>query len=139
MIKRAGAVCMLLAGCATGGVVANHESTARAVPRFEMTAAIADTTRVFPVAEAPQLPSADRLGSTIRSELGEVASADVRMCVAPDGRVRTVEVVRGSSLAAFDQALVRDISDWQFSGMPGSSREDLQSCEVATIHYRPHQ
>jgi TonB family protein len=139
MFKLAGAVCLLFAGCATGGVGANRESAAHAAPKFEMTAAVADTARVFPVAVDPQLPTADRMGREIRSELGEVASADVRLCVAPDGRVRKVEIVRGSSFAEFDQALVHDIADWQFSGMPGSSHANLQSCEVATINYRPHR
>lgn len=103
-----------------------------------MTAA-ADTVRVFPVAENPRLPSADRLSRRIRAELGEVASADVRLCVAPDGRVRRIELVRGSSLAAFDQAVMRDIADWQFLVFPGSSSTvHLRNCEIVTIEYRPH-
>ncbi|TMQ28545.1 MAG: hypothetical protein E6J90_00415 [Deltaproteobacteria bacterium] len=139
MFKLAGALCLMLAACATGGVSANRESAAHAAPRFEMTAPVTDTPRVFPVATDPQLPSADRMQREIRSELGEVASLDVRMCVAPDGRVRKVEVVRGSSLAEFDQAVVHDVADWQFSGMPGTSHAgNLQSCEIATISYRLH-
>ena len=138
MFKPAGAVCLFLVGCATGGVGANREPATHAAPRFEMTAVADDPLRVFPAAKDPQLPTADRMRHEIRTELGEVASADVRLCVAPDGRVKKVEIVRGSSFAALDQAIVRDVADWQFSGMPGSSRDDLQSCEVATIHYRPH-
>jgi TonB family protein len=139
MSKSAGALCLLFAGCVTGGVGANRESAAHAAPRFEMTAAVADTPRVFPVAIDPQLPTADRMRREIRTELGEVASADVRLCVAPDGHVRNVEIVRGSTLAEFDQAILHDMAHWQFSGMPGSSHaENLQSCEIATITYRPH-
>lgn len=99
----------------------------------------ADTARVFPVASDPRLPSADRIARQIRDELGEVASADVRLCVAPDGRVQDIQIVRGTSLAQFDQAVVHDMADWQFSGSPGSSQGGkLKNCEIATIRYRPH-
>lgn len=138
MSKRASAFCLLCAACAAGGVAVDREAAPHVAPRFEVTAA-ADTVRVFPVAEDPRLPSADRLSRRIRAELGEVASADVRLCVAPDGRVQGVEIVRGSSLAAFDQALMHDIAGWQFSKLPRSSRTaNLRNCETATIHYRPH-
>lgn len=138
MLKSTGALCLLLVGCATGGVGANRESTSHAsTPRLAMTA-IADSQHVFPAAQDPQLPSADRLRRQIRDELGDVASADVRLCVSPDGRVRKVELVRGSSLREFNDAVVRDIADWQFSGIPGATSDSLQSCEIATISYRPH-
>lgn len=128
-------LCLLLAACATGAVAVDRETAPHAAPRIEMTAA-ADTVRGFPVAKAPELPSAGRMYRQILTELGGVASADVRLCVAADGRVQDVRIVRGSSLAAFDQALVHDVVDWQFSEMPGSSTAHLRSCEIATISYR---
>src|SRR5262252_3969035 len=121
MFKLAGALCLLFAGCATGGVGANRESASHAAPRFEVTAV--EAKRTFPAAQDPQLPSADQMRRTIRDELGEVASADVRLCVSPEGRLRKVEIVRGSSLAELDEAILRDIGDWQFSGIPGSSQD----------------
>jgi TonB family protein len=128
-------LCLLVAACATGGLAVDRETAPHAVPRIEMTA-VADTARVFPVARAPELPSADRIARKIRTELGEVASAEVRLCVTADGRVESARIVRGSSLAEFDQALLYDMADWQFSGMPGSNTAHLRSCEIATISYR---
>jgi len=137
MTKLAGLFCLLLAACATGALGVERETAPRATPRIEMTTK-ADTARMFPVALDPQLPSADRMSRRIRTELGGVASADVRLCVAADGRVQGVQIVRGSSLAEFDQALSHDVTDWQFSELPGSTTAHLRSCEIATIVYRAH-
>lgn len=145
MMKPA-AFCILLAACATGGAGAGGIRVDReaaphaAAPRLDLHAAASEGTRVFPVAIDPQLPSADRIGREIRGELGEVASAEIRLCVAADGRVHSVQLVRGSSLAEFNEAVVHDVASWQFSGSPGWSRPNrLKSCELATIRYRPHR
>jgi hypothetical protein len=125
--------CLSLAACATGG---GHRSPHPAA----LVVVDDDTSKVFPIARNPQLPSADRMSDAIRSGLGDVASADVRLCIAPDGRVQAVDLVRGSSLAAFDEAVLHDAAEWQFSGMPGSSTPmGLRTCGVTTISYRPHR
>jgi hypothetical protein len=131
---------MLLAACATGGAGLDREASPHARARFEVTS-IEDTDPEFPVARNPRLPSADHLSHVIWSKLDGVASVEVQMCVAPDGHVQTLSVVRGSSLADFDAAVKHDASDWQFSGMPGSSSfaSSLRTCELATITYRPHR
>jgi hypothetical protein len=127
------AFCLSFAACATGGVARDTAPPVHVVLDD-------DTSTIFPAARNPQLPSADRLSSTIRSGLGEVASADIRLCVRPDGRVQAVDLVRGSSVAAFDEAVLRDAAEWQFSDMPGSSTPiGLRTCRVATISYRPHR
>jgi TonB family protein len=102
---------------------------------------VEDTDPAFPMARNPKLPSADRLTGVIWDKLEGVASVEVHLCVAPDGHVQTVSVVRGSTLAAFDAAVKSDVTDWQFSGMPGSSSfaSNLRTCELATITYRPHR
>ena len=140
MSKFLAAFCMSLAACASGGAGLAREAAPHAAARFERASA-ADTSPVFPVAKNPQLRSADRIAGAIRSELGGVASADVRLCVAPDGHVRAVSLVRGSSLAAFDEAVLHDAADWQFSALPGSSTfaSGLRTCQVATITYRAHR
>ena len=126
---------MLLAACATGGGGLDRETAPRAAARLGTSI---DTSQVFPVAENPQLPSADRMHKVISSELGGVASVDVHLCVAPDGHVQGVSLVRGSSLHEFDAAVLHDAVDWQFSGRPGTSSfaSTLRTCEVATITYR---
>jgi len=138
MSKFLAALCLTLSACTMGGARIDRETAPRAAARFEA-AAPADTAKVFPVAQNPQLPSADRMFKVIRDELGALASVDVRLCVAPDGRVQAVDLLRRSRLAAFDEAVLRDVADWQFSGMPGSTTSKLRTCEVATISYRPHE
>jgi hypothetical protein len=131
MMSKLAVFCLLFAGCAAGGAGAgvDRETKPHAAPVAMV--AMSDTAG-FPTARNPRLPSADRIARQIRTELGEVASADVRLCVAPDGRVQTVQIVRGTSLGDFNDALVRDVSDWQFSAT------NLRACEVTTISYRLH-
>lgn len=96
----------------------------------------ADAARVFPGAIDPRLPSADRVAHQIRATFGDTASIEVRLCVAPEGRVTSVEVVRGSSLPAFDQLVIADAMRWRFAALPGP--DSVRTCEQATITYRPH-
>jgi TonB family protein len=136
MLKLVAVSCLLFAACA--GVGANavrvDGEIASHAPRLAMTA------RMYPVGVDPRLPSADQISRKVRAELGEVASADVRVCVAADGRVREVQLLRGTALPEFNQAVVHDLSDWQFSGIPGSTGAATPAnCGVATISYRPHQ
>ena len=130
---------MLLAACAAGGAGLDREASPHARARFEGTTL--DSDPAFPIVRNPKLPSADRLTGLIWSQLDGVASVGVHLCVAPDGHVQAVSVVRSSTLAAFDAAVKRDVTDWQFSGMPGSSSfaSHLRTCELATITYRPHR
>jgi TonB family protein len=134
-----GASMMLVSACAAGGAGLDREAGPHARARFEGTTV--DSDRAFPIVRNPRLPSADRLTGLIRSQLDGVATVGVHLCVAPDGHVQAVSVVRGSTLAAFDAAVKRDVTDWQFSGMPGSSSfaSNLRTCELATITYRPHR
>src|SRR5262249_19087796 len=124
----------------TGGAGLDRETAHHARARFEVTS-VEDTDPAFPAARNPRLPSADRLTHVIWSKLAGVASVDVHLCVAPDGHVQGLSVIRGSSLEAFDAAVKNDVADWQFSGMPGSSSfaSNLRTCEIATITYRPHR
>ena len=52
----------------------------------------------------PELPSVDRIAHLIRAQLGDAASADLDVCVAPSGRVTDVTLARTSTLRAFDDA-----------------------------------
>jgi len=125
---------MLAAACATGGATLDRELGPHAAVRFEVKAADESDAR-FPAAKNPRLPSADHLADVIKSRLGGTASADVWLCVAPDGHVQGLSLVRGSSLAAFDAAVLHDAADWQFSGNTFAS--SLRTCGTATISYRP--
>ena len=127
---------MSLAACATGGAGLDRQAAPRAAVRFDTTSV--DSEAVFPTAKNPQLPSANRIDRVIKSELGGVASVDVRLCIAPYGHVQGLSLVHGSSLAEFDAAVLHDAVDWQFSGRPGTSSfaSTLRTCEVAKITYR---
>jgi hypothetical protein len=129
MLKLASAMCLVLAACATGTAVRGDREGAA---RLDL-AADAGTARRFPRAKAPQLPSVDEMSRRIRDEVGDVASAEVRLCVGADGRVQRVQVLRGSPSWAFNAALVHDMSDWQFPETPSLQR---QSCGIAKVSYR---
>jgi TonB family protein len=127
---------ILFSACATTGTpTMDRETHAGSRVQLDLVPH-ADAARVFPAAIDPRLPSADRLAHQIRAELGESASLEVKLCVAPEGKVSSVEVLRGSNLAAFDQSVIADAMSWQFAALPGP--ESVRTCERATITYRPH-
>ncbi|MBS1118926.1 MAG: hypothetical protein H6Q90_1154 [Deltaproteobacteria bacterium] len=88
----------------------------------------------FPAALELSVPAVDRVAHLVRARLGETATAELELCVSPDGHVAKAELVRGSSLAAFDRALVHDAESWQFATLPGPA--SVQSCRRTTIAYR---
>jgi TonB family protein len=127
---------LMFAACATTGTpTLDRETHAGSRVQLDLVPH-ADATRVVPAAIDPRLPSADRIAHQIRAELGEAASIEVRLCVAPQGRVSSVEVLRGSDLAVFEQAVIADAMSWRFAALPGPA--NVQTCERATITYRPH-
>src|SRR5690349_19555863 len=103
MWKFAGA-CLMLAACATAGGGLDRDTAPRATVRFEVSPAD-EPDAAFPAAANPKLPSADPLADAIRSRPGGSASAQVWLCIASDGHVQGLTLVRGSSLPAFDAAL----------------------------------
>lgn len=131
---------LLLSACATTSATTSlptPEREARTGSRVQLDLVPhADASRVFPQAIDPRLPRADRVAHQIRAELGDAASIEVRLCVAAEGRVRSVEVLRGSTMAAFDESVIADAMQWQFAALPGPS--SAHTCERATITYRPH-
>ena len=134
MLKLIAVSSVLFAACATNATGVGRETAPRTNPRLEMTVTGA-TAHAFPAAHNPQLPSVDQISGESRTGLGEVASADVDLCIAPDGHVQGLKLVRGSSNTAFDQAVLRDMQEWQFATTFASN---LRTCESATITYRPN-
>jgi TonB family protein len=128
---------VLLTACATSASLGiDHEpSTPRA--RVTLAPLSADqSVRLVPQAVEPMLPSADHIARIVESRLGAEARVDVHYCVSPAGRVTEAKLERGSSLDAFDQAVMADIVQWQFAAQPGP--DTLRTCERATVVYRPH-
>jgi len=116
---------LMLGACATTGAMAGE-----AAPPVKTELAVAGTLK----AVNPRLPSADRNTSKIRAEVGDTASAELDVCVAADGHVLGVLLLKSSSSPTFDGALLKDAPQWQFSEAPGSSR----TCDKATITYNLH-
>jgi TonB family protein len=83
----------------------------------------------------PHLPSADEHLTQIREDAGDVATARVRFCVAPDGHVDSVNLLHRSSSPAYDWALIEDVARWQFAGEERNPSPS-ETCETATISYR---
>jgi hypothetical protein len=83
----------------------------------------------------PHLPSADEHFTQIREDAGDVASARVRFCIAPDGHVDSVNMLHASSSPLYNWALMRDVARWQFAGEERSP-SPAETCETATISYR---
>jgi len=133
MLKSIVVSSVLFAACASNARGVARETALRTNPRLEMKLTGA-TAQAFPAAHNPQLPSVDLISGEVRSGLGAVASADVDLCITPDGHVQGLKLVRGSSHDAFDQAVLRDMQDWQFAATFASN---LRACASATITYRP--
>jgi len=130
---------LLLSGCATSGAlgreVETREPTAHANVTFASVASD-EAVRLVPQAIEPLLPSADRIARVVDARLGGEAKVDVRYCVSPAGTVVEATLERGSSLEAFDQAVMADVAGWRFDPQPGPG--NVRSCQSATIVYRPH-
>jgi len=137
-MKTVVAAVLLFSACATTGTPSTlGTEPARTGSRVQLDLAVhADAARVFPAAIDPRLPRADRLAHQIRATLGDTASLEVRLCVAPQGTVTSVELLRGSSNEAFDQSVIADAMSWQFEALPGPA--SVKTCERATITYHPH-
>ena len=114
----------------------SREPTAHAKVTFAPVAGD-ETVKLVPQAVAPLLPSADRIARVIDARLDGEARVDVHYCVSPAGKVVEAKLERGSSLEAFDQAVITDIVGWQFETQPGPA--NVRTCESATIVYRPHR
>lgn len=133
---RAATISVLCASCATTGL--DQVSSGR-LPASQV--AISSTPlsegasheEIVPV--DPKLPSVDEIGARVRDELGDTATANLKLCVQPSGRLAQIELARRSMLPDFDRAVLRDVSDWQFKSTPGPAA--VERCELITVVYHP--
>ncbi len=125
-----------LSACATAGLPHNADPLApRARVELDFGAAATDDAQlVRPIALDPKLPSVDKLSSQLRYELGDMAQATLKLCVTPAGDVASATITQGSASAAFDDALIHDLTSWHFAPTPGPA--NVKSCRVATVVYR---
>lgn len=137
----AAVVALPLVACASTGAFDRASSDpARSnvsAVRFDFTARTDEAVPTFPAVVDPRLPSADRVAPRLRHLGGDTLTADIKLCVRPNGSVANVELARSSAVPSFDTAMMRDVADWQFAPMAGP--DTVKSCEQFTISYRPHR
>lgn len=129
---------IVLGACATTGLPGQPEH-GRDAPhtgvRLDLTGAPETADAVFPTITDPKVPSVDRMAHALRARYGTAElTAELDLCIAPDGHVTKLGLAKTSTYEAFDHALLRDVADWQFSSLPGPA--NVESCRKATIAYR---
>jgi hypothetical protein len=125
IVFRFACLSLLLSSCAAGA--AQDRNTTVSVLADQ------DSQRLVPTPIDPKLPSVDRIAYQVHREFGSSASTDLRLCVHPNGEVASVLLIGGSSLPAFDLAVVDDAAEWKFTKLPGPS--SLERCEKAKVVY----
>jgi len=125
------------AACATTGQgLPGREETSATVPRLELHATAMDEGQpAFPqrITEA-RLPGADRLSREIAFEPYGTVTTQVRLCIAPDGKVASVGLLAPSGMDAFDRAVVEGLAGWKYAAFPAPA--NTRVCENLTVAYR---
>ncbi len=122
-------------GCAAGATTFDRDISPRTGVRLDSSQTRSEVIRVVPAAVEAQLPSADRIAARLRHTMPSDPSVDLDLCIRPDGRVASAQLVRASQLPAFDEAVLRDVKAWQFEEMPGPTT--LKNCQRRTVVYIP--
>jgi hypothetical protein len=93
-----------------------------------------DARRVFPsrVSEA-RLDSADRFAHRVWSEHAGSVSAEVRLCVRPNGTTESVLLLETSGLLDYDIAVVEGVAQWRYEPFAAPAKTLL--CRAATVTY----
>jgi TonB family protein len=76
------------------------------------------------------IPAADRLATDIHREHHGLVTSKVKMCVASDGAVDSVDLMSSSGMAAYDDAVIAAVSSWEYEA-PGAP-----SCQKLNVSYR---
>jgi TonB family protein len=126
------ATVLFAAGCATTstGSVSTARTSGASLP---LAGVETKASPYFPtLISKARLPSVDRRSHALRAEATELA-ARVRICVAPDGRVASVDVDKSSGVTAYDRLLAADIATWRYAGYTAPAH--LKVCQRATVTY----
>ena len=133
------AATILLSACATTSrSLPVGESGRTSAPRLATTTTLAtdDAKPWFPAlateAALPSIAHSQRELSTTadRFELG------VRICVAPNGSVASVDVERSSGIAQIDRAALQDIPNWRYEPFTAPTR--VRVCKQLGLAFEPH-
>ena len=130
-----------LTACATTGrsLPIDHASTGMAPTldtRLAGTSSDESVTSWFPaLAAEASLPSASRFQRELSTERDRFDIA-VRLCVAPDGSVASVDIQQPSGSQQLDAAAARDITAWRFESFKAPAH--VRVCKQLALAYEPH-
>ncbi len=82
---------------------------------------------------APRVDDRGSLVQRVADWRGGSVTADLRLCVAPDGSVSNVELNRSSGLPAFDAAVVDGAGSWSYE--PFNASDDAPRCQDVAVAY----
>ena len=104
---------------------------------FMLTEGSDEARRVFPerISEAA-LPQVDRLAHRVHAEYAGTISAQVRLCLKPDGATDYVNLLASSGMVPYDLAVVDTLSSWRYT--PYQAPADTRVCEDLTVTYHAH-
>ena len=124
---------VLVSACASTTGVLDRDVAPRTGVQLSFVPA-PDAEQVIPAAIDPRLPSVDRMATKVRYEIGETITAELSVCVSPDGNVTDVALAGSTGLSDLDTAIIDDVRAWQFAELPGAST--LRTCQRTTLAYR---
>lgn len=122
-----------MSACASTTGVLDRESAPHTGVQLSLVPAV-DAVQVIPDAIDPRMPRVDHMARRIKFELGDNVTADLSLCVSPQGSVTDVAIARSSGLSDLDTAIIDDVRAWQFAELPGPTT--LRTCQRATLAYR---
>jgi TonB family protein len=118
----------LVSACAGAGTGTPFSMADHATPPALVLSTEPAVQRSFPDRLSPaRLPTADR------ARIAGNVTADLELCVAPDGSVKSVSVDKPSGSDAFDRALADDVPAWRFA--PYRAPDGIKVCEQFTVSY----
>ena len=102
-------------------------------PRLELTVDDASAAPSFParITEPSAPAAADRLAARLVADQGGRARTDVRLCVAGDGAVADVSLVRSSGIDSLDDALIAEARTWRYQPLALASATVCQDVAIA--------
>jgi TonB family protein len=140
-MKKIIATVVFASACATTGrsLPVDSPSSTGMAPTFSMNNAQSpqsDTASAwFPtLASDAVLPSAARYQLELSTERDRYELA-VKLCVAPNGSVASVELTQSSGSELLDQAVTRDVAAWQFESFKAPAH--IRVCKPIALGYEP--
>jgi hypothetical protein len=125
-----------VAACATTstGTTPSADRSSRASTGLRLDSArVSAPSRYFPKLLSPaRLPGVDRKQHVLKAQAARF-DARLRICVAPDGTVASVDVDKSSGVTAYDRLLAADVATWEYQSYDAPAH--LKVCQRAKVTY----